>query len=131
MAASFRLSSTSRYFSSTSLPLPPSRCCDGLCLLEQHTHLGAATHNQKLKQGLSKHGYYLKGGLELQLRSVLLLEWTSLTVSWMFLLYSYIGTGCVTLKDPTGTQEVLAGTDKVMGCLFDTLITKKRIMGKF
>lgn len=123
MAASFRLSSTSRYFSSTPLPLPPSRCCDGLCLLEQHTHLGAATHNQKLKQGLSEHGHYLKGGLELL--------WINLTVSWMFLLYSYIATGCVTLKDPTGAQEVLAGTDKVMGCLFDTLVTKKRIMGKF
>lgn len=70
------------------LYLSPSRCCDGLCLLEQHTHLGAATCKQKLKQGLSTHGYYRKTGLELLSRSSLLLEWTNLTISRMFLLYS-------------------------------------------
>lgn len=113
-------------------PLPPSSlCCDGLCLLEQHTHLGAATCNQKLKQGLSTHGYYQKGGLELLLRSKLVSEWTNLTISWMFLLHSSIATGCATLKEPQWTQEVLAGIDKVIGCPFDTLIMKKRIMGKF
>lgn len=40
---------------SLSFSLPPSLCYDGLCLLEQHTHLGAATCDQKLKLGLSLH----------------------------------------------------------------------------
>lgn len=37
-------------FSPTSLPLRPRLCCDGVCLLEQHTHLGAATEDQQLKR---------------------------------------------------------------------------------
>ena len=36
---------------SASLSLSLLRCCDGLCLLEQHTHLGAAALDPKLKQG--------------------------------------------------------------------------------
>lgn len=41
-------------------------------------------------------------------------------------------TGCVTQKEQTGTQEVLADINKVLGRLFtQTLIMKKGIMGKF
>lgn len=41
-------------------------------------------------------------------------------------------TGCVTQREQTGTQEVLADKNKVLGCLStQTLIMTKRIMGKF
>lgn len=104
-----------------SLSSPPFHCCDGLCLLERHSNLGVATCNQKLKQGSDTGGHYQEGGLDLLLKSKLLSEWTNL-ISWMFLLSSYYVTGCVTQKEPTGHQEVLAHIEKVLGCLFDILV---------
>lgn len=90
------------------LSLYASHSCDGLCLLEQHTHLGAATCHQKLQLNLSTQGYYQKGGPELLLRIWRLLEWTNITISWMFLFSSFSATACVTQKEPAGTQEVQA-----------------------
>lgn len=70
-----------------SLSSPPFHCCDGLCLLEQHSNLGVATCNQKVKRGFHTGGHYQEGGLELLLKNKLLSAWTSL-ISWMLLFSS-------------------------------------------